>query len=383
MKFFFIILCLLLSNSVFAQNTKMTGISAGSVQSGFSLSESQMSVSQDINSFYLALPKSSQCAYPYKIKYDASFIMTDKERSQSPVKDLPKSCTILKQHEKSNLAQLIYCKDKSGKTAELSLGEGMPIILGKFRATDDIEGLRSDYESLRKIYWTGKAPESVGKSDSSLAPINLGDAKKILSSGTNIQKKEMLEKLGSNLWTATPETIVKRMALFEAAAKDKSPEIKISALELFSISGRIPQGLPLIKEMLQDFSNLNSEVQKSLTQAIVYLLSESHQKVAEKLALINRFSTDDPSKILQLSNNIVDAKDRVAFENLCYDFTLLSASMWTKENVNELREMLKQIQKENNVEAIRIASQGLLSYKSLDQTPHRSTPSKSEVKTSR
>lgn len=361
--YFAIILSFAAETSAAAPRTalNMQAVFAGAVQQGNSFADSIGTIATDNGSVLLTHPKGSKCD-SYTVKFDPSMIMTEAEKQNSPLKGLAKDCIILKQHAKSNLAQLIFCPNGK-ESAELILGEGMPIRLAKFYPPSKVGKLESDYKALRKDVWTGKAPEAPGQTDRDLTPVDLALAERILKGTDSEQKIKVLKDLSSNIWTAIPSTIEKRFRLIQTASTDRNPDVQVAALEVFDYSGRVPEGVPLLKQLVDSLSNQSPSVQKKIAESLVSLLYSADRAQALTFPLTNRYSTDKPSEILRKSQGIIDAKDVKGFEELCEART--GKTTWTLDQLRGLRAELSRVflEPKADSEARQIATRGLAEYK--------------------
>ncbi len=329
---------------------KLKAVLAGPVQEGKSFENSLGNLEVKGKSILLSQPKSNFCKEPYITRYDASYIMTKDEKEKSPLKDIPADCTILKQHEKSNLAQAFFCKNKETGAVDMTLGEGMPMLIEKFRPVSHEDKLMQDYNDARKVYWTGKAPSLPGESDDAIVPVDLVKAEKILSGNNTQEKVEILKEIESAIWVARPETVEKRFKLIAMASKDKDPKVQLEALHVFQYDGRVTNGIPMLAEMVENLSKYNPEVQKMIAESVGYLYSQGYRTAKNNLSLIKKYKSFTAKEILAAADGVIDAQDVDSFEEICRAETMKVNTTFSLEQTKGLQELLIKISRNKSID---------------------------------
>lgn len=219
----------------------------------------------------------------------------------------------IRQELTTPLAQLIFLfppRVKDGFDAVMILGEGVPAPLGVFVR----EGMGD--ARLRKFYADEFRPRMSDARESWLKPINVARAEEVMRSGMVREKTQLLKDAEHNLWTGTEQEIASRLDLIARGINDHNPKVQQTALEAFTLGGRVIGGVRLVTDALSRYDTLKPEVLESAMDAATVLLYETynHNKVLGEVRDV--FKTVDVSAVHVLTGGLVTPHQFKALERI-------------------------------------------------------------------
>lgn len=177
------------------------------------------------------------------------------------------------------------------------LGEGMPLLLGRYYR-DDARGprtstLRDLYEALRR---ERLEPAQSQEARDWLPPLD-PRAADIMRDGTAGDRVSIIRRAGSNLWLGTDDDVKTRMALIEHGTRDADPQVRIAALRQFEVGARLTASVPLALAALARESD--SAVANEAVEAVTSLLSDAARSEKRSRMLTQRFGSSDVATIVR------------------------------------------------------------------------------------